>query len=44
MLLTPISARKQLFKLLDEIATKLNIQFYTNSREALLKALLVLNI
>jgi ATP-dependent Lon protease len=39
-LLMPISARKQLFELPDEIATKLNIQFYSDSREALLKALL----
>lgn len=39
-LLMPISARKQLFELPDEIATKLNIQFYADSREALLKALL----
>lgn len=39
-LLMPISARKQLFELPDEIATKLDIQFYADSREALLKALL----
>jgi ATP-dependent Lon protease len=39
-LLMPISARKQLFELPDEIATKLNIQFYADAREALLKALL----
>jgi len=38
-LLLPISARKQLFDLPDEIATKLNIQFYTDVREALLKAM-----
>jgi ATP-dependent Lon protease len=36
----PILARKQLFELPDEIATKLDIQFYADSREALLKALL----
>ena len=39
-LLMPITARKQLFELPDEVATKLNIQFYADSREALLKALL----
>ena len=38
--LMPISARKQLFELPDEIATKLDIQFYADSREALFKALL----
>lgn len=38
-LLMPVSARKQLFDLPDEIATKLDIQFYGDAREALLKAL-----
>ena len=39
-LLLPVSARKQLMDLSDEMAAKLNIQFYTDSRDALLKALL----
>jgi ATP-dependent Lon protease len=39
-LLMPILARKQLNELADEIATKLDIQYYADAREALLKALL----
>jgi len=39
-LLMPISARKQLFELPDDVATKLDVQFYSDAREALLKALL----
>ncbi len=39
-LLMPVSARKQLFDLSDDMATKIDIQFYADSREALLKALL----
>ncbi|NLG84489.1 MAG: BREX system Lon protease-like protein BrxL [Firmicutes bacterium] len=39
-LLIPISVRKQLMELSDEMAAKLNIQFYTDARDALLKALL----
>lgn len=39
-LLMPIPARKQLMGLSDEMAAKLNIQFYTDSRDALLKALM----
>lgn len=39
ILLIPVSARKQLFELSDDMATKLNIQFYADPREALLKAL-----
>jgi ATP-dependent Lon protease len=38
-LLVPISARKQLFELSDDMATKVTIQFYVDAREALLKAL-----
>ncbi len=37
----PVSARKQLFDLSDDMATKIDIQFYTDSREALLKQPLV---
>lgn len=39
-LLIPISARKQLMDLSDEMTVKLNIQFYVDARSALLKALL----
>jgi ATP-dependent Lon protease len=38
-LLMPVSARKQLFNLPDDLATKINIQFYSDSKEALVKAL-----
>lgn len=38
-LLMPVSARKQLVDLSDEMATKVTIQFYADAREALIKAL-----
>ena len=38
--LMPVSARKQLFELSDETATRINIQFYSDTPDALLKALL----
>ncbi|MCL5999776.1 MAG: protease Lon-related BREX system protein BrxL [Chloroflexi bacterium] len=38
-LLMPVSSRRQLFDLSDDMATKINIQFYADAREALLKAL-----
>ncbi len=38
--LMPVSARKQLFDLSDEMATRINIQFYADTADALLKALL----
>jgi ATP-dependent Lon protease len=38
-LLIPISARKQLNDLSDDMAMKLSILFYADAREALLKAL-----
>jgi ATP-dependent Lon protease len=38
-LLMPISARKQLFALPDDAATKVNIEFYSDAGDALLKAL-----
>jgi ATP-dependent Lon protease len=38
-LLIPISARRQLNDLSDEMATKLTILYYTDAREALIKAL-----
>lgn len=38
-LLMPVSARKQLFDLSDDLATKIDIQFYSDIADALLKAL-----
>jgi ATP-dependent Lon protease len=38
-LLVPVSARKQLNDLPDDLITKVNILYYTDSREALLKAI-----
>jgi ATP-dependent Lon protease len=38
-LLIPISARRQLNELSDEMATKISILFYADAREALIKAL-----
>jgi ATP-dependent Lon protease len=40
MLLMPVATRKQLIDLPDEIATKVNIIYYGESRDALLKALM----
>jgi ATP-dependent Lon protease len=39
ILLLPISARRQLFEFPDELATKIDIQFYTDVRDALMKSL-----
>ena len=38
-LLMPVSARKQLNDLPDDLITKVNILYYTDAREALLKAI-----
>ena len=38
--LMPVSARKQLFELSDDMATRVNVQFYSDTPDALLKALL----
>ncbi len=38
--LMPVSARKQLFELSDDMATRINIQFYLDTPDALLKVLL----
>jgi len=38
-LLMPVSCRRQLFDLSDEMATKIDIQFYSDARDALLKAM-----
>ena len=39
--LMPVSARKQLFDLSDDMATRINMQFYSDTTDALLKSLLV---
>jgi ATP-dependent Lon protease len=38
--LMPVSSRKQLFDLSDDMATRLSIQFYSDTPDSLLKALL----
>ena len=38
-LLLPVSARRQLNDLSDDMATKLTVVFYSDAREALLKSL-----
>jgi ATP-dependent Lon protease len=38
-LLMPVTARRQLLDLSDEMATKVDIQFYSDARDALLKAI-----
>jgi ATP-dependent Lon protease len=38
-ILMPVSCRRQLFDLSDDMATKVDIQFYLDSREALLKSI-----
>jgi ATP-dependent Lon protease len=38
-LLLPVACRRQLFELSDGITTKLDIEFYQDGRDALLKAL-----
>ena len=39
-LLMPVTCRRQLYELSDEMATKVDIQFYQDGRDALLKAIL----
>jgi ATP-dependent Lon protease len=39
-LLMPVTCRRQLVDLSDDMATKINIQFYLDAREALLKAII----
>jgi ATP-dependent Lon protease len=39
-LLVPISARKQLMGLSDDMAAKLSVQFYVDAKDALLKGML----
>jgi len=38
-LLMPVACRRQLFDLSDEMATKIDIQFYSDARDALIKAM-----
>lgn len=38
-LLMPVGCRKQLFDLSDDMATRIDIQFYSDARDALLKAI-----
>ncbi|MBM5570547.1 MULTISPECIES: BREX system Lon protease-like protein BrxL [Deefgea] len=38
-LLMPVSCRRQLYELSDDMATKVDIQFYQDARDALLKAI-----
>lgn len=38
-LLMPVACRRQLFELSDDMATKIDIQFYSDARDALLKAM-----
>ncbi|MBK9123545.1 MAG: protease Lon-related BREX system protein BrxL [Chloroflexi bacterium] len=39
-LLLPVSCRRQLLDLSDEMATRIDVQFYSDARDALLKALI----
>lgn len=39
-LLMPVACRRQLFDLSDDMATKIDIQFYSDARDALLKAMM----
>ncbi|ADH86828.1 BREX system Lon protease-like protein BrxL [Desulfurivibrio alkaliphilus] len=39
VLLMPVTCRRQLFDLSDDMATKIDIQFYADARDALLKAM-----
>ena len=38
-LLLPVSCRRQLFDLSDDMATRLDIEFYQDAKDALLKSL-----
>jgi ATP-dependent Lon protease len=39
ILLAPVACRKQMIELSDDMAARINIQYYTDARDALLKAL-----
>ena len=36
----PVAARRQLFDLPDELATKINIEFYGHAEDAVFKAMM----
>ncbi len=38
-MLMPVNCRRQLFDLSDDMATKVDIQFYSDARDALLKSI-----
>ena len=38
-LLIPVTARRQLYDLSDDMATKIDVQFYQDARDALLKTI-----
>jgi len=38
-ILIPVNARKQLNDLSDDVITKINLQYYVDARDALLKSL-----
>lgn len=40
ILLMPVSCRKDLMNLSDDMATKIDIKFYSDARDALLKAIM----
>ncbi len=40
MILLPVTTRKQLVELDDDIATRVTVVFYSDARDALLKALI----
>ena len=40
VVLMPVSARRQLFELSDDMATRINVLFYSDTPDALFKALL----
>ena len=39
VLLLPVSCRRQLFDLSDDMATRLDVEFYQDAKDALLKSL-----
>jgi ATP-dependent Lon protease len=39
IVLMPVTARKQLFELSDDMATRVNVLFYSDAREAFVKAI-----
>lgn len=41
VLLMPVASRRQLVDLSDEVATKIDVQFYADARDALLRAIAV---